>query len=122
MGKHIEKSFDRPDDTRTFDKGSVAMVDLDVQKAGKAVLQPGWKWSESVKPIVKTESCEADHIGYALSGKIHVVTNEGDEFDIGPGTAYHIEPGHDAWVEGNEDFVALEFQSVTAEKYATPPA
>jgi hypothetical protein len=117
MGQAARRRFDEPDETRTLDKGLVETVRLAESTAGRARLEPGWRWSESVKPIVGTDACEAHHVGYALSGTLHVRTNEGDELDIGPEDAYEILPGHDAWVVGDEPFHALEFQSATAESY-----
>jgi quercetin dioxygenase-like cupin family protein len=66
------------------------------------------------------DSCQGDHLGYVVSGRLHVITNDGSEVELGPGESYVIHPGHDAWVEGNEPFVGLEFQSRTAETYAKP--
>jgi hypothetical protein len=118
MARHIERSFDAPDETRTFDKGRVDVVKLEGQTVGRINLEPGWKWSECVKPIVGTESCQGHHIGYVLSGTMHVVMDDGDEFDGRPGEAYEIQPGHDAWVTGDDRFSALEFESKTAANYA----
>ncbi len=117
MGQAARRRFDEPDETRTLDKGLIETVRLAGSTAGRARLEPGWRWSESVKPIVGTDACEAHHVGYALSGSLHIQTDEGDEFDIGPEDAYEILPGHDAWVVGDEPFRALEFQSATAESY-----
>jgi mannose-6-phosphate isomerase-like protein (cupin superfamily) len=80
-------------------------------EVGRMTLQPGWKWSECIKPVVKTESCQAEHLGYAVSGRLHVVHNDGVEVDVGPGDAYVIHAGHDAWVLGQEPFVCVEFKS-----------
>jgi hypothetical protein len=80
--------------------------------------QPGWKWSECIKPVVGTESCQAHHVGTVISGSMHVVHEDGTEQTITAGDAYVIEPGHDAWVTGNEDFVGLEFDSRTAASFA----
>jgi hypothetical protein len=93
-------------------------VNLASQKAGRAVFEPGWKWSECVKPLVGTDSCEVHHVGYILSGTLQVVMDDGTEFDAGVGTVYEIVPGHDAWVVGDEKFVGLEFQSSAAAEYA----
>ena len=80
--------------------------------------QPGWPWSECIKPIVGGESCQAAHLGYVVSGRIHIASDDGSELDLGPGDVYRLEPGHDAWVLGDEPFVALEFESKTADTYA----
>ena len=118
MGGFATKSFDKPDETRSFEHGKGEIVHLAGSTAARATLEPGWRWSTSVKPIVGTESCEAHHVGYALSGSLHVVTDGGEEFDIGPGDVYEILPGHDAWVPGGDTFQGLEFHSKTAEEYA----
>ena len=117
MGQAAHKRFDQPDETRTLDKAVLETVHLAESTAGRATFEPGWRWSESVKPVVGTDACQAHHVGYALSGSLHVRTNEGNEFDIGPEDAYEILPGHDAWVVGEEAFRTLEFQSSTAESY-----
>jgi mannose-6-phosphate isomerase-like protein (cupin superfamily) len=83
---------------------------------GRVILQPGWRWSECVKPVVKTESCQVSHVGYAVSGRITVRANDGAQVAIAPGMSYTIPLGHDAWVEGNEPFVGIEV--ISAEQYA----
>lgn len=118
MPEAVHKRFDAPDETRTFDKGNLDVVHLATQSAALATMQPGWRWSESVKPIVGTDSCQAHHFGYVLSGTLIVVMEDGSESEINPGDVYEIQPGHDAWVLGNDPFVTLEFQSKTAEEYA----
>jgi mannose-6-phosphate isomerase-like protein (cupin superfamily) len=118
MAESVQKSFDSPDEVRTFENGKVDVVNLDSQMVGRATFEPGWRWSKSVKPIVGTESCQAHHVGYVVSGSLHVVMDDGREFDAEPGAVYEIQPGHDAWVVGNDNFVGLEFQSKTAGEYA----
>lgn len=111
------RSFDKADETRTFENGRIDIVHLAKGTVGRAVFEPGWRWSESVKPIVGTDSCEIAHLGYIVAGRLHVRMNDGSEIDVGPGDAFEIEPGHDAWVVGDDDCVALDF--IGAEKYAT---
>jgi quercetin dioxygenase-like cupin family protein len=110
------KSHDQPDELRTPNKTRVEVVRLKDYTMGRFIFQPGWRWSDCVKPVVKTESCQAAHVGYAVSGSIKVRMNDGAETTIKPGMSYTIPPGHDAWVEGNEPFVGLEMMS--AEIYA----
>jgi hypothetical protein len=114
----VTKSFDQPDEVRTPDKTQVAVVDLGGAKAGRLIAQPGWRWSECIKPIVGGDSCQATHVGVVQSGRMHVAHEDGTEVDIEPGNAYRIAPGHDAWVVGDEPFVGLEFESVTVETFA----
>jgi hypothetical protein len=78
---------------------------------GRFTFEPGWKWSECIKPVAKTDSCQATHLGYAVSGRIHIAHDDGSEADVGPGDAYVIAPGHDAWVLGDEPFIGVEFKS-----------
>jgi mannose-6-phosphate isomerase-like protein (cupin superfamily) len=116
----VRKRFDQPDEMREFSNGIVAGVELAGSRVAKATFQPGWRWSESVKPIVGGESCQMHHVGYALSGSLHVVTGDGEEMEIAAGDAYEIEPGHDAWVVGEGAFEGLEFDPRTVETYAKP--
>jgi mannose-6-phosphate isomerase-like protein (cupin superfamily) len=112
------KAFDSPDETRTPDKTRVEVVRLSGATAARMTMDPGWKWSECIKPVVGTESCQARHVGVVQSGRLRVVHDDGTELELGPGDAYVIEPGHDAWVAGDERFVGFEFESRSAEEYA----
>ena len=114
--------FDSPDETRSPDKTRVDVVRLGDTTAARFAFEPGWKWSECVKPVVGTDSCQVRHVGVVQSGRLAVRHEDGSEAQVGPGQAYVIEPGHDAWVVGDERFVALEFESGSAEKYATSPS
>lgn len=116
MAGIAKKSFDTPDESRRPPNTEVAVVRLGVETAARFTFQPGWRWSESIKPIAKTDSCQVRHVGAIVSGHLHVVHTDGTEGDAGPGDAYVIEPGHDAWVVGDEAVVAFEFES--AESYA----
>ena len=109
--------FDSPDETRSPDKTRVDVVRLGETTAARMTFEPGWKWSDCVKPVAGTDSCQVRHVGVAQSGRMHA-HEDGTEADVGPGDAYVIEPGHDAWVVGDERFVGLEFESRSAEEYA----
>jgi hypothetical protein len=111
-------SFEAPDETRTPDKTKVDVVRLGGTTAARLTFEPGWKWSECVKPVAGTDSCQVRHIGVVQSGRIHVAHDDGTEGEVGPGEAYVIEPGHDAWVVGDETFVGFELESPSAEAYA----
>ena len=113
-----KRSFSSPDETRTPDKTKVDVLHLGNVNVARITLQPGWKWSQCVKPVAKTESCQARHVGTCIRGRMHVVHGDGTTMEIGPGEAYVIEPGHDAWVLGNEPLVAFEFESKTAAEFA----
>jgi hypothetical protein len=114
-----KKSFESPDEMRTPDKTNVAVVKLGSISAGRLTAQPGWSWSECIKPVAGTDSCQAHHVGAVVSGRMQITHEDGTEAEVGPGDAYVIEPGHDAKVIGDEEFVAFEFDSKTAQDYAT---
>jgi hypothetical protein len=111
-------SLDTPQETRTFPHGEVQLVTVGGSVVGRFTFEPGWRWSTSVKPIVGTDRCDNHHVGYALSGRMHVVDGADVATEIGPGEAYDIAPGHDAWIVGDDTFVGLEFRS--ADQYAKP--
>lgn len=92
------------------------VVSLDNITVGRTVFEPGWRWSENVKPIAGTESCQVPHAGYCISGRMKVVMDDGSELEIGPEDAAVIPPGHDAWIVGDEPCVWVEFSG--AEQYA----
>jgi hypothetical protein len=106
-------------ETRKFEHGMVQVVKIGAVTVGRAQFEPGWKWSNDVKPIVGTDSCMVHHTGYCISGRMHVSPNEGPEFEIGPGDANEILPGHDAWVVGDEPYTGVDFSEEIAD-YAKP--
>jgi mannose-6-phosphate isomerase-like protein (cupin superfamily) len=112
------RDFDSPDETRTPDKTQVDVVRMGGATVGRFAFEPGWRWSECVKPVAGTDSCQARHVGVVQSGRLAIKHEDGTEVEIGPGDAYVIEPGHDAWVVGDEGFVGFEFESRAAEEYA----
>jgi hypothetical protein len=118
MAGVVKKSFGSPDEHRTPDKTEVDVVDLGSVKAARMTLQPGWRWSECIKPVVGGDSGQLHHVGYLQSGGMHVTHDDGSGSEIEAGKAYVIEPGHDAWVVGDEPVVAFEFESKAAEEYA----
>jgi hypothetical protein len=112
--------FDSPDETRTPEKTRVDVIRVGSTTAARMTFEPGWKWSECVKPVVGTDSCQVRHVGVVQSGRLHVEHEDGTTAELGPGSGYVIEPGHDAWVLGDENFVGLEFEAPSAEEYARP--
>ena len=117
-GVHVG-DFESPDETRTPDKTAMDVVRLaDGTTAARLTFQPGWRWSECIKPVAGTDSCQARHVGVAQSGRLVVRHEDGTELEIATGNAYVIEPGHDAWVVGDEPYVSFEFESRAAEEYA----
>ena len=111
-----KKNLSTPDETRNFPKGKLELVRVGPLTFGKATFEPGWKWSECVKPIAKTDSCQVHHNGYVVSGRMHIKMTDGREAEVGPGDVFVCEPGHDAWIVGNEPCVAYDFTG--AETYA----
>ncbi len=104
------RDFTAPDETRSPDKTTVELVALAGGQIGRYTLQPGWRWSECIKPVAGTDSCQVDHIGYVVSGRLHVKHDDGTEGEANPGDVYRIAPGHDGWVVGDEPAVLVEFQ------------
>jgi hypothetical protein len=86
---------------------------------GKGVFEPGWKWSDNVKPIAGTETCEVSHLGYVISGRMKIYADDGGEGEIGPGDVYALHPGHDAEVVGDEPCIALDLASSASMRSAT---
>jgi hypothetical protein len=116
MASVESKNLDAPEEVRTPEKSEINVVKVSDTQVGRFTFQPGWKWSECVKPAVGTESCQVENLGYVVSGRIHIAHQDGTAVDLGPGDAYWVEPGHDAWVLGDEPFVGVEFSS--ADRFA----
>ena len=107
------KLFEQADEVRTFDKGKLELLHMEGGIVGRLTLQPGWQWSKHVKPIVKTEWCEAPHFQYHVSGRLHIKMSDGTEFEAGPGDVTSLPSGHDAWVVGNEPVVLIDWFGAT---------
>jgi quercetin dioxygenase-like cupin family protein len=107
----VRKSLDAPDETRPFAAGSgkLELVTTDNGPVGRARFEPGWKWSEHVKPIAGTDSCQASHVAYFISGRMAVVMDDGSEDEFGPGDLMICPPGHDAWIVGDEACVVVDW-------------
>lgn len=109
MTSLVALSFDEPTETRTFPKGRLELVDLGDAVVGRLVLEPGWRWSDCVRPAAGTATCGQPHLGYVLSGRMHVEMDDGATGEAGPGAVFRIDPGHDAWTVGDERVVLLDF-------------
>jgi len=103
------KRFDRPDEIRRVEKAHIELVELGELTIGRAIFEPGWRWSEHVKPIVGTESCQVHHLGYVVSGHLHIEMTDGASMDVMGGEAFEIPPGHDAWVIGDEPWISVDW-------------
>jgi hypothetical protein len=110
--------FDSPEERRAPEKTRVDIVRVGNTTVGRFAFDPGWKWSECIKPVAGTDSCQARHVGVVQTGRLRVWHEDGSEAEFGAGEVYVIEPGHDASVVGDEDFLAFEFEQRAAEEYA----
>ena len=113
MAQVEAKDFARPDEVRTFTHGRIELLHIGGGTVGRMTLEPGWRWSKDVKPIAGTQWCEAPHFQYLVSGRLHVVMQDGREFDVGPGSVSHLPAGHDAWVVGSEPVVGVDWFGAT---------
>ena len=102
-------NFSDPNETRQFEKGRFELYRVGPMTLGRATYEPGWRWSEHVAPSVGTASCQTEHVGLVLSGKAIAKMDDGTELEFGPGDAFHMPPGHDAWTVGDEACKLLDF-------------
>lgn len=107
------KNLSSPDETRTFGHGRMDVIKIGGGVVGRATLEPGWRWSQDVKPLVGTQWCEAPHFQYQVSGRLHVLMSNGEEFELGPGEVSYLPAGHDAWVVGDEPVVLVDWHGAT---------
>ena len=117
-GKAEQKSFGTPDETRAFERGALDLLRIGGGEIGRLTLQPGWRWSDHVKPLAGTDLCEAPHFQYHVQGTLHIVMADGAEFDARPGDVTALPQGHDAWVVGAEPVVIVDWYG--ASNYARP--
>ena len=103
------KDLNGADETRDFPKGKLDLINIGGGQVGRLTLEPGWRWSEHVKPLAKTEWCQAPHFQYHVSGTLHIVMEDGSEFDAKPGEVTALPSGHDAWVVGQEPVVVVDW-------------
>jgi len=118
LSTYESKDFAAPDEVRQFDKGRVELVNIGTGVVGRLVLDPGWRWSDSVKPLAGTDLCEAPHFQYHVSGTLRIVAADGTEFDGTPGMVTSLPSGHDAFVVGDDPVVIVDFFGAT--HYAEP--
>jgi hypothetical protein len=105
--EHLD--FAHPDEVRTFPNGRAEILNTSGGVIARLVLQPGWRWSNDVRPIAGTEWCEAPHFQYHVSGRLHAKMADGTEFEVGPGAISSLPAGHDGWVVGDEPAVIVDF-------------
>lgn len=117
----VVRSMDEPDERREPPLARIDVATIGDTTIARAVAQPGWKWSTSIKPIAGTDSCEVAHTGYVIAGRLHVKMDDGDEAELTAGDVFICAPGHDAWVVGDEPVQFLEVAPKTAQEYASSP-
>jgi quercetin dioxygenase-like cupin family protein len=123
MAGLIQKSFDSPEETRSFEQGSgkLELVNLEGGAVGRATFQPGWQWSKHIKPIAGTASCMTAHTGYFISGRMKVAMDDGQEAEFGPGDFMVCPQGHEDWIVCDEPFVVIEVQVMADYEKRTRP-
>lgn len=110
------KRFDAPDEVRLFEKGKFELVQLGGMTIGRATYEPGWRWSEHVGRFLGRQSCDVEHVGIVLAGRAAVAMDDGRITEMRCGDVFHIAPGHDSWVIGEEQYISLHF--IGAQNYA----
>ena len=113
MATAEHKHLNTPDETRTFDHGKLELVHMGQGEIGRLTLAPGWRWSDHVKPIAGTASCEAPHFQYQVSGRLRIRMDDGTEIESVAGDVTFLPSGHDAWVEGDESVVLIDWHGAT---------
>jgi hypothetical protein len=117
MQEVVLKSFETPDETRSFEKGRLDIVRIGGMTIGRASYEPGWKWSEHVSPLAGTPLCEVEHVGMVISGRAMAAMKDGSEVELTAGSLFYVPPvAHDSWVIGDEPYVSLHF--LGADQYA----
>lgn len=116
------KTIDKPDERRDFPRGHLEALHLSGLDFAIATFEPGWHWAESIRPLAGTESCEVHHNGFVVQGRMHVRMDDGAEYEVGPGDVFVTQPGHDAWVVGDEAVVVYDFAGTMATMYARSQA
>jgi len=118
MAEAVNKSFGSPEETRNVEKGKVEVLNLGGAQVMRATFQPGWKWSECVKPVAGTDSCQVAHLVYTVSGQMVIRMDDGSETTVKTDDVTAIPPGHDAWIVGDEPYVGIDFKG--GGEYAKP--
>jgi Adenylate and Guanylate cyclase catalytic domain len=112
MSRTRSRNLDEPDESLAFDHGKVDWVVIADQTIGRTIQEPGWRWSTHIRPIDGGDWCQSRHVGAVIAGRMHIVTDDGDEFDFGPYDVIDLAPGHDAWVLGDEPVISVEWSGV----------
>lgn len=113
MNEVILKRFENPDETRVFEKGKFELIHIGGLTIGRATYEPGWKWSEHVGSALGKTHCEVEHVGIVVSGCATAAMTDGRIFELKAGDLFHVEPGHDSWVVGDEPYVSIHMLGAT---------
>ncbi|HWH36378.1 MAG TPA: adenylate/guanylate cyclase domain-containing protein [Candidatus Limnocylindrales bacterium] len=108
------KQLSRPDEVRLIRDGQLNFFEIGDSVVGYAVFEPGWRWSTHIKPAAGTDYCDFHHMGFSVSGRVHVQHRDGAEIEVGPQEFFEIPPYHDAWVVGDEPWVSVDWGSEVA--------
>ncbi len=114
MEQTEHKSFGAPDETRKFPNGEARILAIGGGEVGRMVFEPGWRWSNDVKPIAQTDSCEAPHFQYHVSGQLAIRMDDGTELVAEAGDVTSLPSGHDAWVIGDEPVVVVDWYGASS--------
>jgi cupin domain len=107
----VVKYFDHPDEVREFPRGRFEVVTVNGTTIGRAMYQPGWKWSRDVGPGAKKALCDVEHFGVVIAGRAVAAYADGTEIELRPGCVFYIPPvPHDSWVVGDEPYVSIHLQ------------
>jgi len=109
----VIRSFDAPDEERAFEKGRFDLLRVGGTTIGRAVYEPGWKWSTHVGAATGALWCEVEHVGIVVSGRNRIRMRDGREYDLGPGDVFYVAPGHDSWVVGDQPYVSIHLAGAT---------
>jgi Cupin domain len=105
----LARNLEQPDDTMRFPNGHEQLVKVHGTPVGLATFEPGWRWTNDLRPMMGPDSCPVRHVGYVQSGRLHVRMNDGSTLDLEPGEVFEIPPGHDAWVMGDDPCRLLDW-------------
>jgi len=105
MQRTEHRSFEKSDELREFPHGHAEVLQIGGAEIGRLVFEPGWRWSNDVRPLTGTDSCTAPHFQYHLAIRM----DDGTEFVAGPGDVTSLPSGHDAWVVGDETVVVVDW-------------
>jgi class 3 adenylate cyclase len=108
MARLQRKNLRHPDELRPLGRGTLELVELGDATIGRVTYQPGWRWSEDLKPLVGTDLCEIHHVGFVVQGTLRVLMADGSTVDLQREDVFEVPPGHDAWVVGDESFIAVD--------------